>query len=273
MSEKKQLLIAAGIVVAVMVVCMIVLMTDKKPPAIPETASIETPLLDPRVTIHEQFATIAFADESVVIPAPPGYCFADQTQEIDRALIKVIADMQTSYGNHLWLAYANCEQLKAVRVSRDMNAYIATGMLVTPLTLLEEKTSAQVFTGHLRQQIQALDPVAFETLVNGAAQKNMSKDIEIKSGQPLIFRDTLTDLIFMLRHELTDPSTGPFTITEFDVVTSIKDRPLVAIFTYKDLTDPTEQKAFSEAYLAELIAANAAQTAEPVAVPAPPAAP
>ena len=92
--------------------------------------------------------------------------------------------MQTSYGNHLWLAYANCEQLKAVRVSHDMNAYIATGMLVTPLTLLEEKTSAQEFTGHLRQQIQALDPVAFETLVNGAAQKNMSKDIEIKSGQP-----------------------------------------------------------------------------------------
>ena len=85
-------------------------------------------------------------------------------------------------------------------------------------------------------------------------------DTAARSGQPLIFRDTLTDLIFMLRHELNDPSTGPFTITEFDVATSIKDRPMVAIFTYKDLADPTAQKAFSETYLATLIAANAEQT-------------
>ena len=35
---------------------------------------------------------------------------------------------------------------------------------------------------------------------------------------------------------------------------------MVAIFTYKDLADPTAQKAFSETYLATLIAANAEQT-------------
>lgn len=256
MSEKKQLLIGAGVLVAIMAICIGVMLTDKKTPAPFESATPQTPLMDSRVTLLEQVATISFDDDSVVIPVPTGYCFADPKYAADRQLIKVIADMQVSYGNHFWLAYARCDQLKAVRVSNDPNAYIETGMLVTPLTFHDKKTSSKDFTSHLRQQLRSLDPVAFDSLVNDAAQENMSANIKIKSGQPAVFRDTINDLIFMLRHELDDPSTGPFTITEFDIVAAVRDRPLVAIFTYRNLTDPAAPKAFAEGYLTQLRTAN-----------------
>lgn len=259
MSEQKQLLIVAGIVIAIMVGCFALLASgtgSHNSIADLYQKTDETGEDYERVTFDGNTATVWMADAELTIPAPTGYCFTDPHQKVDRELLNIMHGMQTDYGNHLWLAFVNCQQLDAVRASKDFSTYIDTGMLVTPVPYLDKKSENSGFVTAMRERLKTLNPVALETLINSATQHNISAEAKINVGQPVILRDQPTDLIFLLQHELSDPQTPMIKLTEFDIVTELKDYPMVTVLTYKDLTDPMPRQAFMESYLAQLQAAN-----------------
>ena len=209
------------------------------------------------ISVTKDQAVISFNGEDITVPAPPGYCFVDTSQEIDRLIVDVMQKMQTTYGNHLWLAFADCRQLEAVRISKNLNAYVDTGMVVTPLPFLTLKSSAEIFTSTMRGHLKALNPVNVEKFVNKAARNNMSFHAQIKTGQPLVYGDDSDSLLFLMRHDMSDPSGAlNMELTEFDVVTAIKNRPLVILFTKKNLTDLSPDQELTKAYLSNLRSAN-----------------
>jgi hypothetical protein len=215
------------------------------------------PQTDGSVSFTKDRATIAHNGENILIPAPPGYCFMDAEQDVDRVIIDVMQKMQAAYGNHLWLAFANCKQLEAVRASKNLDAYMDSGMLVTPLPLMTVKMSAELMTSTMPKRLEALNPASVEKFINKAAQTNLSPLAHIEVGQPLIYEDNKDSLLFLMTHKMshTDDE-AKARLTEFDIVTAIKDRPLVTIFMFRNLKNPVPKQEFTRAYLSDLRAAN-----------------
>lgn len=200
---------------------------------------------------------IEFGTTKIKVPAPDGYCFINPEYNFDKTVLDVVENMQKGYGNKLHLAFANCEQIKAVRKTHDLNTYIDTGMIVTPVPLLDKEVPAQGFVNVMGQQLKKLNPVGLEDRVNTVVKDNLSKNAAVKSGQPVIYDESPENLSFLMTHQLKDDA-GNMTmaLTEFDTVTAVKNRPMVVIFTYKDLQDHTAQQDFTKTYLAKLRAAN-----------------
>jgi hypothetical protein len=245
MSGNKYWLLGTGALLGILCLLAVLYVTAQNPRVDKEAADLK----ETRIIAHN--------GENIMIPAPPGYCFLDEKQEMDRIVLDVMRKMQADYGNHLWLAYAECGQLETVRASQDMNAYMNSGMVVTPLPLLELEMPASVVTSTLRERIKTLNPATVEDLINKAAHKNLSPLANIKTGQPLIYEDNGDSLLFLINHEMKNAAGEPNArLTEFDIATSIKNRPLVAIFIDRNLTDPGPKQEFTKAYLTDLRSAN-----------------
>lgn len=222
--------------------------------AISNDELLEQPL---GVAISDNVARINHGGVIITLPAPEQYCFLDKDQPVDNAAITAMTQMQRTYSNHLWLVVANCAELKDVREKNDLSTYIDTGMLVTPMLGLNTEVKGEEFVAAAAENIRKLDPVQLENLVNKNVKENLSPTGQSKPGQPLIYGDDKDALLFSITHDMSDAADNTaFKLTEFDVITAIKERPLVMIFTYKDLKDLTQRQNFTRQYLEEVKKAN-----------------
>jgi hypothetical protein len=209
------------------------------------------------VEISKGVARINFNGTIISFPAPDQYCFLDNDLPVDKAALTAMTNMQRTYSNHLWLVVANCEQLKDVREKNDLSTYIDTGMIVTPASALNIEAPADRFVESATETIKKLNPVEFETLLNKNLKENLSETLQVKSGQPVIYGSNSSALFFSITHDMsTDIDDESFKLTEFDVITTIKDRPVMLIFTYKNLEDMSERQKFTESYLETVRLAN-----------------
>lgn len=166
------------------------------------------------VSIGEKKSLINFGGDIITVPAPEGYCFLNHEQPFDKMALGIVGDMQKNFQNHLWLVFADCNGLAVVRKANDLNAYIDTGMIVTPLANINDKMKADVFIEKMKAQLQHID----------------------KPARPELEDSDASAAHFRLTYPIDGGNTGSaHTLSEVYTVTSVKDRPLVLIFNNKNL--------------------------------------
>lgn len=206
------------------------------------------------VEITDTQARINFNGKILTFPAPEKYCFLDKENLVDQITLTTMNNIQKTYKNHLWAAFANCDQLKAVRETNNMSTYIDTGMIVTPITLLETEVTAENYLHLAKNNIQHLDPVRMETAINQTMQDNLPSLNATASGRPVIYKDDDKALMFMITHDMTEGQENTaFKLTEFDVLTTLENRAVSFVFTYKDLKDPAFRQDFTKTYITSLL--------------------
>lgn len=184
--------------------------------------------------VTADMAKLDFEGTVVRVPAPEGYCFLEKDRQIDRIALDLVGKAQSGYQNHLWAVFVACADLEKMRQTQDLNVTSRTGLIVTPLSFLDSPIRAEAFAATVARQIEDHGP----------------EDVDGKPEKPLIYHNRDGAVMFRMRHA------DPTKTTEFEIMTAIRDRPLVVIFKTSDLKDSREMEAATKSYLERLRAAN-----------------
>lgn len=206
-------------------------------------------------TISAHQAKLNFAGAVITLPAPAGYCFLEQAQEVDAIALGLVEQAQKRYGNHLWTVFVRCDDLETMRRTKNLNAYTNTGVIVTPEQFVKTPVKAEVFAEETAKQVALYGSEEVKTAVNDARRSANKPEELIKSTQPEIYHNKDGAMMFTLEHTMPTTS-GDIITTEFDIMTAIKDRAIVVIFKAGKLDDTAEMKQATKDYLAALRAAN-----------------
>lgn len=209
------------------------------------------------VAITDNVARINHNGVILTFPAPDQYCFLDQSIAADNAAHAAMTNIQRAYSNHLWLVFANCEELKVIREKNDLSTYIDTGMIVTPLAGMNIEMPAETIVEAATENLKKLNPLTLEDMMNKNIKQNIPEMGAAKTGQPIVYGSDKKALFFSITHDMSGSAEAPaFKMTEFDVITTVKERPVMMIFTYKDLDDLTSRQAFTQSYVDQVRQAN-----------------
>ncbi len=251
LSAPARRLIIIGIVMAISYIAFATIIEGaKKDAASGDTLSV---INSATITAHE--AKLNYAGAVVTLPAPEGYCFLEQEQEVDALALKLVKQAQDRYDNHLWTVFVRCDDLQEMRSTKNLNAYTNTGLIVTPRQFVNTPVKAKSFAEETAKQISMFDTEQVKAAVNDARSSSTKQSALIQSTQPEIYHKEDGAMMFTLTHTMpTDKD--PIITTEFEIMTAIKDRALVVIFKAGKLDSNDEMKAATQTYLKELRAAN-----------------
>ncbi len=251
LSAPARRVIIIGLVMAVSYIAFATIIEGaKKDAASGDTLSI---INDAKVEPEE--AKLNYAGAVITLPAPKGYCFLEKDQEVDAIALKLVEQAQQRYDNHLWAVFVRCDDLQKMRSTKNLNAYTNTGLVVTPKQFINTPVKAEVFASETAKQISLYDSAQVKAAVNDARQSSSKPESLIQSTQPEIYYNEKGAMMFTLTHTMPTES-KPIITTEFEIMTAIKDRALVAIFKAGKLEDTAEMKQVTKDYLNDLRAAN-----------------
>lgn len=206
-------------------------------------------------TIKAEEAKLNYAGAVITLPAPKGYCFLEKDQEVDAIALKLVDQAQKRYGNHLWAVFVRCDDLQKMRSTKNLNAYTNTGLIVTPEQFINTPVKAETFASETAKQISLYDSEQVKAAVNDARRSAPKPEALVESTQPEIYYNEKGAMMFTLTHTMPT-SDKPIITTEFEIMTAIKDRALVAIFKAGKLDDTSAMKQVTKDYLDDLRDAN-----------------